>query len=171
MKRRNILGLVGLGVVLLGWALFRPELLFIDKSINESFPSGTVVPTSANTATPSAAPITMGLFRGIAHETKGTATIFQLAEGKRVLRLTDFVTSNGPDVRVLLVAAADATDNETVKAAGYLELGSLKGNMGNQNYDVPASVDLNKYRAVTIWCNRFSVNFGTAPLNRAGASS
>jgi hypothetical protein len=105
-----------------------------------------------------------GKFRGIAHETRGTATIFQVAEGKRVLRLTNFETSNGPDVRVFLVAAPDASDNDTVKNAGYIELGKLKGNVGDQNYDVPAGTDLNKYRAVTIWCNRFSVNFGTAPL-------
>jgi len=43
-------------------------------------------------------------------------------------------------------------------------VGKLKGNMGDQNYDLPEGVDLNKYRAVTIWCNRFSVNFATAPL-------
>jgi hypothetical protein len=51
-----------------------------------------------------------------------------------------------------------------VKNAGYVEVGKLKGNVGDQNYDLPAGVDLNKYKAVTIWCNRFSVNFATAPL-------
>ncbi|HZA98870.1 MAG TPA: DM13 domain-containing protein, partial [Gemmatimonadales bacterium] len=68
------------------------------------------------------------------------------------------------DVRVYLVAAADARDDGTVKKAGFVELGKLKGTDGAQNYDVPADLDLNKYRAVTIWCRRFSVNFGTAPL-------
>ena len=81
-----------------------------------------------------------------------------------MLRLTNFKTSNGPDVRVYLVAAGDAKDNETVKKAGFIELGKLKGNEGDQNYDVPANADLAKYRAVTIWCARFNVNFGTAPL-------
>ncbi len=89
---------------------------------------------------------------------------FNLADGKKTLRLTNFVTSNGPDVRVYLVAAQDAKDNDTVKNAGFVELGSLKGNIGDQNYDVPANIDLAKYRAVTIWCARFGVNFGTAPL-------
>ena len=90
--------------------------------------------------------------------------MFQLADGKKTLRLTNFETSNGPDVHVYLVAAADAKDNDTVKTAGFVDLGSLKGNIGDQNYDVPANVDLAKYRAATIWCARFNVNFGTAPL-------
>ncbi len=52
----------------------------------------------------------------------------------------------------------------TVTQAGYLDLGSLKGNIGDQNYDIPVGTDLGKYHAVTIWCMWFSVNFGTAPL-------
>ena len=86
---------------------------------------------------------------------------------KRVLRLTEFATSNGPDVHVYLVAAADVQDDATVKTAGFVDLGSIKGNVGDQNYDVPADLDLAKYRAATIWCRRFSVNFGTAPLAAA----
>lgn len=84
-----------------------------------------------------------------------------------MLRLTNFSTSNGPDVRVTLVAAADATDDPSVQRAGYVSLGVMKGNVGDQNYDVPADLDLSVYRAVTIWCERFSVNFGTAPLSKA----
>ena len=84
--------------------------------------------------------------------------------GRRVLRLTDFATSNGPDVRVYLVATTDASDNKTVTKAGFVELGKLKGNEGDQNYDLPDDLDLTRYRAVTIWCRRFSVNFATAPL-------
>jgi len=62
------------------------------------------------------------------------------------------------------VAAADAKDNATVKQAGFIDLGGLKGNKGDQNFQLPANTDLRKYRAVTIWCARFGVNFGTAPL-------
>jgi hypothetical protein len=62
-----------------------------------------------------------------------------------------------------LVAAPDAMDDATVKKAGFIDLGSIKGNMGDQNYDVPNTVDLDKYQAVTIWCAHFNVNFGTAP--------
>ena len=67
-------------------------------------------------------------------------------------------------MHVYLVASDDAKDNDTVTRAGFIDVGSLKGNIGDQNYDLPANADLTKYRAVAIWCKRFSVNFGTAPL-------
>jgi hypothetical protein len=111
--------------------------------------------------------VATGEFHNGAHETKGTAAVFQLADGKKTLRLTNFATSNGPDVHVYLVALNDAKDNDAVTKAGFVDLGSLKGNIGDQNYELPANADLAKYRAVTIWCKRFSVNFGTAPLNSA----
>jgi hypothetical protein len=149
---------VVLAVVLIAgaaaWYAFRPERLFINQRVNEQFPTASA---ASNT-------LATGQFHSGAHETKGTATVLQLADGKKTLRLTNFETSNGPDVHVYLVAAADAKDNDTVKKAGFVDLGSLKGNIGDQNYDVPASVDLAKYRAATIWCARFNVNFGTAPL-------
>ena len=111
-------------------------------------------------------PLAVGRFKGYAHETEGTAGIYNV-EGNRVLRLTNFKTSNGPDVHVYLVAAPDAKDDATVKKAGFVDLGSMKGNVGDQNYDVPGNVDLGKYQAVTIWCARFNVNFATAPLTAA----
>ena len=95
---------------------------------------------------------------------KGTATVYQLADGKRVLRLSDFETDNGPDLHVRLIAADDARDTVSVAKTDYVEVAKLKGNKGAQNYELPESVDLNKYRAVSIWCNRFSVNFAVAPL-------
>ena len=112
--------------------------------------------------------IAAGSFHSNAHETKGRATIYRLDDGRRVLRLTEFKTSNGPDVRVYLVAAADVQKEDAAKRAGIVDLGALKGNVGDQNYDVPAGLDLSKYRAVSIWCRRFSVNFGAAPLADAG---
>lgn len=136
------------------WYAFRPERLFINQKVNEQFP----------TASAASNKLATGQFHSGAHETKGTATLFQLADGKKMLRLTDFATSNGPDVHVYLVAADDAKDNDTVTKAGFVDIGSLKGNIGDQNYDLPANADLAKYRSVTIWCKRFSVNFGTAPL-------
>ena len=140
------------------WYAFRPERLFINQKVNEQFPTASAAASSQLAA---------GEFHSGAHETKGIATVFQLADGKKTLRLTNFATSNGPDVHVYLVAAQDAKDNDAVTKAGFLDLGSLKGNIGDQNYDLPANADLAKYRAVTIWCKRFSVNFGTAPLNSA----
>lgn len=167
--RPLIISAAGLAVVAVGWAAFRPELLFVDKRVNEAFPG-----TSAAAVSPSVARSEMaaadsvlrsGTFKGVAHETKGTAAIHELGDGRRVLRLSEFETSNGPDLRVLLVAAGDATDSDSVKKAGYVELGALKGNLGDQNYDVPRNLDLTRHQAVTIWCNRFSVNFGTAALH------
>jgi hypothetical protein len=136
------------------WYAFRPERLFINQKVNEQFP----------TASAASNKLASGQFHSGAHETKGVATVFQLADGKKTLRLTDFATSNGPDVHVYLVASDDAKDNDAVTNAGFIDIGTLKGNIGDQNYELPAGVDLAKYRAVTIWCKRFSVNFGTAPL-------
>ena len=165
MSSRKLLVAVVLLVVVAGaWYAFRPERLFINQKVNEQFPT-------ASAADKMPTKLATGQFHDGAHETKGTAAIFQLDEGKRTLRLTNFATSNGPDVRVYLVAAADAKDNDTVKNAGFVEVGMLKGNIGDQNYDVPATVDLAKYRAVTIWCARFGVNFGTAPLMRDSMQS
>ena len=84
--------------------------------------------------------------------------------GKRVLRLTQFRTSNGPDVHVYVVAAPNVTDDDVVKRADVIDLGAIKGNRGNQNYELPADTDLSKYRSVSIWCKRFGVNFGSARL-------
>ena len=88
-----------------------------------------------------------------------------------MLRLTDFETSNGPDVHVYLVASQDASDNDTVTRAGFIELGSLKGNIGDQNYILGSDLDLAKYRTVSVWCKRFSKNFGAAPLMPAAQST
>ena len=73
--------------------------------------------------------------------------------------------TNGPDVHVYLVAADDATDNKSVMNARFIDLGSIKGNIGDQNYTLGSDADLSKYRAVSVWCKRFSVNFGTAALS------
>jgi len=161
MKKRIWIA-AGVVVVALTWYAFRPELLFINKSVSESFP---VAPAAASPRVEMSMlhPLAAGDFKGYAHETHGMAAIYDV-EGKRILRLTNFMTSNGPDVHVYLVAASDAKDDATVKKAGYIDLGSMKGNIGDQNYNVPDNVDLKKYQAVTIWCVRFSVNFATAPL-------
>jgi len=154
----NRLKVTLLAIIIAGfgaWYAFRPERLFINQKVNEQFPTA----AAANSQ------LATGEFHSGAHETKGMAAVLQLADGKKTLRLTNFATSNGPDVHVYLVAAQDAKDNDTVTKAGFVDLGTLKGNIGDQNYELPANADLAKYRAVTIWCKRFSVNFGTAPLN------
>jgi hypothetical protein len=161
MSKRNII--IGAGVILLAvaWYVFRPELLFINKTVNEEFPGGAAMASIEK----GRMAVTKGNFKGLAHETKGLASIYQLADGKRTLRLTQFETSNGPDVHVYLTAAEIEKGNEAIKQAGFIDLGSIKGNVGDQNYDLPADADLNKYKNVTIWCARFGVNFGQAALD------
>ncbi len=162
---RRVLGIAAAVIVVaLAWYLFRPERLFISHRVNETFPAPAAQQTTASHM--ALMPLSQGRFHGVAHATQGLATIYQIPDGKRALRLTEFVTSNGPDVQVYLVVTPDATDNETVIKAGFIHLGALKGNVGDQNYEVPADVDLAKYQAVTIWCRRFGVNFGTALLNQ-----
>jgi hypothetical protein len=152
MNKKLLLAVLGIVVLGVGWYLFRPERLVIDRRVDEA-------PTASN-----AAVLARGQFASVAHETRGEATIHEVAGGGRLLRLTNFETSNGPDVRVYLVAATNPRDDDSVKNAETVDLGALKGNIGDQNYDLPAGIDLAKYPSVTIWCRRFSVNFGTAPL-------
>jgi hypothetical protein len=168
MQKKRILITLGFVAGIAVWYAFRPERIFINQSVNEALPP-MVQHAGAMTA---AAPTTLatGAFHGVHHETTGTTTLYRRPDGTRLLRFTNFSTSNGPDVRIYLVAAEDAQDNATAKQAGFIELGPMKGNQGDQNYDVPATVDLAKYRAVTIWCRRFAVNFATAPLKEAATN-
>lgn len=161
-KHRLVIGVLVMGVLVVGWYLFRPELLFVNTTVSEALPD-TSVTSSAAPGTPQTV-LATGHFHSVSHASTGVATIHQFPTGTRLVRLTAFETSNGPDVHVYLIAAPDAQDNDTVTRAGFVDLGALKGNTGDQNYEVPAEVDLRQYHAVTIWCRRFGVNFATAPL-------
>jgi hypothetical protein len=112
--------------------------------------------------------VVTGTFHGKVHQTSGRATIYQDADGKLVLRLTNFKTSNGPDVHVVLIAAKDAdNDANFLKSdTARVELGKLKGNEGDQNYEIPKGTDLSKFQTVSIYCERFNANFGAAPLQK-----
>jgi len=148
--------------VLVAWYAFRPERLVVNRRVNEAL-------SAAQGGLPPQ-PVESGQFYSILHPTEGTAAIFQTADGTRVLRLTSFSTSNGPDVHVYMVAADDAKDVTTVENAGYIDLGVIKGNIGDQNYTLANDVDLAKYRVVSIWCKRFSVDFGAVALKPIEAS-
>jgi hypothetical protein len=161
MTQRNIMIGAGVIVLMIAWYAFRPELLFINKTVNEEFPGGAAVALIEK----GPLPLTKGNFKSLAHNTKGLASIYQLPDGKRALRLTQFETSNGPDVHVYLTAAEVEKGSDAIKEAGFIDLGSMKGNQGDQNYDIPADTDLSKYKNVTIWCARFGVNFGQAALD------
>jgi hypothetical protein len=112
----------------------------------------------------SAAPVSLssGSFVAAAHATSGTATIYKLDDGSRVLRLTDFSTSNGPKVHVVL-AGHPITGNDVIDSKS-IDLGDLKGNTGNQNYVIPKDADLTDVKSVAIYCERFKVDFGAATL-------
>jgi hypothetical protein len=105
-----------------------------------------------------------GEFRSYEHETTGTASLVRVGDDTFV-RLADFATSNGPDVKVWLTKAGAGSADEA-REAGYVDLGELKGNRGNQNYAVPSGTRLADYPTVVIWCDRFSVAFGAAGLTR-----
>ena len=93
----------------------------------------------------------------------GQTSVFELEDGSRTLRLEDFESTNGPDLYVYLTAA-DHADTDEELDRDVVDLGELRGNVGNQNYEVPADVDLNHYDTVVIWCLRFTSSFGAADI-------
>ncbi len=132
-----------------------------------TIPTAVAQPTAATaTAQPQPVVLTMGSFVDGSlpgHKAAGMATIYRLEDGKRVLRLEDFAATNGPDLFVTLHPGANPEQEE----GEYLQLEALKGNQGNQNYELPAEIDLSKYRSVVIWCRSFNVVFGYATLQPA----
>jgi hypothetical protein len=154
-KHRVITAIVGLAVLIGAWSLFRPELLFIDKRVNEAPPFDAT-----------AQPLDTGLFSRNLHETSGRATIYRQDNGVLTLRLSDFHTSNGPDVHVVLTMPNDPMLQSTShgNAPASIELGALKGNQGDQDYLLPANTDVTRYSLVAIYCARFRAVFGTASL-------
>jgi hypothetical protein len=167
--------LAGIG---LWW--FQPWKLVTDTVVDEALPVvATSAPpggpaTSSAAAAPPAVPgnrvLAAGTFISHEHETAGAAQIVLLADGRRQLLLRDLDTSNGPDLRVWLTdqPVIDGTAGWRVFDDGrWVELARLKGNRGDQAYEIPASADLAGLRSVTIWCRRFSVSFGAAELATA----
>jgi hypothetical protein len=98
----------------------------------------------------------MGVGDGI-HNAEGLVKILTLSNGSQILRLENFKSTNGPDVHLYLSNNKQAND--------FIDLGRLKANIGNQNYQIPLDTDYNKYKYVLIWCQPFSVLFGSAQLN------
>jgi len=106
--------------------------------------------------------LSTGSFISGEHDTSGTALLVALPDGSLVVRFEDLDTSNGPDLRVVL-STDDASD--AWKYDSRHILGELKGNIGDQNYSIPSDVDLTQFGSVVVWCERFSVAFGAAPLD------
>jgi hypothetical protein len=100
-----------------------------------------------------------GRFEAVRHPASGTATAIRLARGGRVLTLTDFEVDNGPDLRLYLVAGPARGEDDV---RDYVDLGALKGNRGDQQYRLPAGLDLDRYSTAVVWCRAFSVLFARA---------
>jgi hypothetical protein len=115
----------------------------------------------ATTAPPPIVTEALGTFVSDAHPTSGRAAVLGNGTGQRFLRFEDFATDNGPDLNVYLV------NGSTGDVSDFVDLGDLTGNIGDQNYEIPADVDLSVYDTVYIWCVRFGVSFGNAGLTIA----
>ncbi|GAA1683196.1 DM13 domain-containing protein [Kribbella yunnanensis] len=160
--------------------LFQPWRLVTDKVVDEALPTASsstapisIKPSSTTPPTVSATPsattkvLAKGSLISHEHDTSGSVAVLQLPDGSRVLRLENLDTSDGPDLRVWLSDAEVLPGRagwHVFDDGRYQTLGRLKGNHGNQNYPIPASVDLADFRSVAIWCDRFNVSFGAATL-------
>jgi hypothetical protein len=176
---------IAIPAVAVAWWLGSP--LFLDSEVNEAFPipaaaedqdetepttaqgtTDTTTPTSSTTTTsePAAGPTTLlvGEFRDAdsSHQGTGTATIYELEDGSTLLRFEDFEVTNGPDLHVYLVPHENPASSDDL--AGYLDLGSLKGNIGDQNYEIPDGIDISEFGSVVIYCVPFHVFFSIASL-------
>jgi hypothetical protein len=167
--------------IVVGALVLQPWLLFVDVRVEDAIPSSaaqaepaTAPPAatdgpSATPAPPPAGPVTVssGTFVSHEHTTTGTARILRLSDGRHQLALENLDTSSGPDVRVWLSAGPviEGTDGwRTAADHPHVELAPIKGNKGDQLYDIPAGVDLSAYPTVALWCVRFGVSFGAAAL-------
>jgi hypothetical protein len=121
-------------------------------------------PPPASRPAPGLQVIAHGEFRSLEHSSSGTAKVLRLGNGDLYLRFEDLDASNGPDL-VVYLSPKPANDEWGGWDEGeYLDLGSLKGNVGDQNYRLPAGTDTSKYASAVIWCRRFKVGFAVAPL-------
>jgi hypothetical protein len=156
LLRGRWLLVAGLPVLVALWWAFRPEKLWINQRVNEPAPFS---------AGGDPQPILTGRFDGKEHQTSGRATIYKRPDGVEYLRLNDFTTQNGADVEVMLARSGDPDPQRDAKGGlDSINVGPLKSNQGDQNYDLPAAVDLNKYKAVVIYCEGLHSVCGRAEL-------
>ncbi|MER7820964.1 DM13 domain-containing protein [Streptomyces sp. NPDC096097] len=174
-RRGRLLGGASIAAaVVLAVALYwlQPWKLWQDETVREALPAAAAPSGPGASATvpgAPAAPVTVARGTLISHEhsTTGTVELIRLPDGSHTLRLANLDTSNGPDLRVWLT---DAPVKEGVAGwrvfddGKHTSLGKLKGNKGDQNYPVPAEVNVADFSSVTIWCDRFDVSFGAASL-------
>lgn len=106
-----------------------------------------------------------GTVRPVGHSAQGRAAVVAVGGGRRVLTLRHFKISPGPRVRVWLVPRGARGDGQVPR--DRRDLGALKGSKGNQQYDIPRSVDLRKYTSVVFWCVPFTQTLARADLRRS----
>jgi hypothetical protein len=152
---------------------FQPQKLFLNKTVNEPAPGVIATAPAAEThhdATADGSPaprlevVRSGSFRRLEHATTGKVNVLRRPGGSLVLRLERLSTSSGPDLRVYLSRVPASSDLHACRT-GFVDLGALKGNRGSQNYAIPAGTDLSGVKSAVIWCRRFVVGFGVAPLS------
>ena len=137
-------------------------------------PVPTATPTPLPTATPvpqtTAVKLKSGAFRDADdfHKGSGEATVYRGPDGTLLLRLENFKVTNGPELHVVLSPHEDPKTQQQVMLAGWVDLGKLKGNVGNQNYFIPDNVDVNAQQSVVIYCKPFHVIFSVATLRSGG---
>ncbi|MGI9237863.1 MAG: DM13 domain-containing protein [Woeseiaceae bacterium] len=100
------------------------------------------------------------------HKGSGRATLYALGDDRHLVRFEDFRTTNGPALVVYLAKHPDPTQASHVEDGGFLSLGKLKGNVGNQNYVIPEGTDISEFNSVVIWCELFGVLFSPAALSK-----
>lgn len=156
-RHRVLLILIGAAFLVAGWYWFRPDKLFTNKRVDEPTPFAT---------SQSAQPLFTGVFSGKLHDTRGRATIYRDPGGSLSLRLTNFHTSEGPDVHVVLASSNDSALTSTTpgRPLQLFEVGALRGNEGDQTYSLAAQPDLKHYDTVVIYCERFRAVFGSAKI-------
>lgn len=130
-------------------------------------PTTTVPPTTTTTEAVPEGPVLLSSSEWISlgHPGTGTVLLYRQPDGSHVVRFEDLAVSNGPDLLVILSASPLVDDRGAYSATEYFSLGDLKGNKGNQNYEVPAEVNLDDYLTVAIWCRRFNYTFNAADLH------
>ncbi len=98
------------------------------------------------------------------HQAQGKALLVSITDGRRFIRFEDFRVTNGPDLYVYLSGHPSPRTSAQLHERAAFEVAILKGNIGNQNYELPADLDLSKFKSVAVYCKRFSVIFGSAQL-------
>jgi hypothetical protein len=147
----------------------------LDQEVNEAMPdpmtgSQSGGATGQTNSSAEAVALQRGSFRDADsfHQGSGEAVIYRGPDGSHLLRLENFSVTNGPDLHVILTPNLDPQSRAEVSSAGYVDLGSLKGNMGNQNYEIPDGVDIDSFGSVVIYCQPFHVIFSVASLENLG---